>query len=75
MPCGHLEVEDDAALPPVVQLEGRVAIGRPGPVGVAVGRFDLHDVRPPVGHDGRRRGPDDEPAQVDHPGALQWARH
>src|SRR3546814_7930339 len=73
------QVEDDAALAAVVELEHGVVVDgaaeeRPeGACRVAGGRFDLDDVGAPVGQQARRSRPGHPHAELHHPDALQRA--
>ena len=75
------EVEGDAALAPVVELEHgvdvQVAAEHPlEPTGrVATGRLDLHDVGAPVRQDPRGAGTGHPDPELDDPYALEGAGH
>src|SRR5262249_16745142 len=79
---GGGEIQDDAALAPVVELEGRVGgqLGtRDGEVqaakGIAIGRLDLHHVGTPVGEDGAGRGPCDPQPELEDTDSLARSGH
>ncbi len=76
------EVERDAPLAAVVELEGRVGgqLGaRHGEIEAAeripVGRLDLHHLRAPVGEHAARRGAGDPEPELDHPHACHRSGH
>src|SRR5207249_3441689 len=77
------EIEDDAALAAVVELEGGIHVGlvrhqprrREAAQGIPFRRLDLHHARAPVGEHGGGRGHGHPDAELQHAHALQGSRH